>query len=262
MKLQSPSKGKWLFGCGISLLIVSCIVLLGVVQKLVYEPSTNLVLAAICFSILVMVGILSVLQGRKIKKFWRESPYAKQRELDINRFLSEVKKGNLGILKFTGMKPDLIRQREEEVLFMMPNINLIEHTTMVKVSGGGGISIAGFGLSSGVNSERQEGKSVLDNGKLTLTNNRLVFDGDRLTSETMLKDILVITPYSDGIGLKSRARERVQYFVIVKPKQCTARITCEGRGYEEPMNGEWLAAIIEGAIRSGENTEEVGEGEE
>ncbi|MQY67530.1 MAG: hypothetical protein GH159_04380 [Dehalococcoidia bacterium] len=261
MASKSSSKRGWPFGCGILLLIISGTLLLLVILELIDEPSSNVVIAVICFSILTILGILLILKGRQKDNVSNEMPHEnEQKEADINKLLSKVRRGNLGILKFTGIEPDLIRQRDEKVFFMMPNINLIEHTTMQKISGGGGISLAGFGLSSEVSSERQEVKEVLDNGKLTLTNNRLVFDGEKRSSETMLTDILVITPYSNGIGLKSGAREKVQYFVIVSPKQCTAQITCGERIYKEPINGKWLAAIIEGAIHSRENIEEVEEG--
>lgn len=232
-----------------------------VILELIDEPSSGLVIAVVCFSILVVIGVLLVLKGKQKKSSPYKTPVDKQREEAIREAFSKVKRGNIGIIKLAGIKPNLIMKKGEELVFLMSNISLMEHTATESVSGGGGISIYGFGFSNGVHSEKTEGKEVLDNGKLTLTNNRLVFDGEKRSSETMLTDTLMITPYSDGIGVKSRAREKVQYFVIESPEQCIAQITCGERIYKEPINGEWLAAIIEGAIHSGEYIEEIEGGE-
>lgn len=248
MSQHSSSNKSTRLGCGIVILVISIIFWL-----IALSDGTVGAGAAIFLSIITIAGVLLVLLGKRRSSVMRVSKYDEEkREANIEKMLNELRGGNIGVLKVTGMKSNLITRKGEEIIFMLPNIDLIGYISIDQISGGPGISIMGYGVSGGVKSEHIEEKRVLDNGALIITNERLVFDGEKRSRETILSDILSVTQYSDGIGIKSRAREEAQFYVIKNPDQCVLSFTCEERSYEEMMNGEWLASIIEGAIRKGE----------
>ncbi len=251
------------FIAGLILLIISLIVWLISIPTILEQPGIGLLSVTLVTIIPTIIGIMLIYVGRdKMKVPKGLDDNTRQKEEDRQHAMNEIKAGNISVLKFEGIESHLIMQRNEEIVLIMPHINFLEHSSVNQIYGGGGISlpfIGGVGLTSGIHSEVKEEMRVLDTGKLTLTNKRLVFDGEKRSGETILSDIIAIVPYKDGIGVKSRAREKVQYFVITKPKDSNMKITYNERIHEESINGEWLAAIIEGAIKSSAELSELEE---
>lgn len=256
MSKNSSSNKSTRLGCGLLLLIIS------VVFWLIALVDGSIGLGSSIFlSIMTITSILLMIVGKRkigrIVNIRGESKYEiKQREAGKEKLLCELKSGNIDKLKVAGMHSKVIMQKNEEMMLMLPEVDLIEYISRGEIKGGSGISVMGYGLTGGIHSEQKEEKRVLDNGVLVITNTRVVFDGGKRSSETIHSDILAVEPYSNGIAVKSRARDVVQYYTITNPERCTLKFTYEERTYEETINGEWLASIIEGAIRSGEKYQE------
>lgn len=59
-----------------------------------------------------------------------------------------------------------------------------------------------FYLQSGSNTTNAQILKLIDNGTLYLTNKRIIFAGDKKTSNIKIDKILEITPYSDGVEIR------------------------------------------------------------
>jgi len=192
---------------------------------------------------------------------WRRISYggisdAKQRELDIQAMLTDIKEGKIEPRKFICGNSPIILRANEECLVVLPNIELWEPRSVTRTFGGyGGPS---FRIAKGVSwrmgafgaqSESHEELRTIDKGILTVTNKRLIFTGTKRSTDLSIAKIMTVDPYTDGIAVKTSGRAKVQYFVGIQPKDFIAHITVNGQDYEEPFSGLWLACIIEGIAK-------------
>jgi len=181
---------------------------------------------------------------------------ANQREADIQAMLTDIKEGKIESGKFICANSPIIVKANEEPLVVLPNIELWEPRSVTRTFGGyGGPS---FRIAKGVSwrmgafgaqSESHEELRTIDKGTLTVTNKRLVFTGTKRTTDISIARIITVDPYTDGIAVKTSGRAKVQYFVGLYPKDFVAHITVNGREYNEPFSGLWLACIIEGIAK-------------
>lgn len=246
MKGQNTSSNKGTqLGCGVILLILSVFILS------IALGDGSIGTGTVVFVVFLgVIGILLIVTRRRQKKLQKDPDNNDEtRENDIENLLNEIKSGNVEKIRIYGAKTNLILRESENILFMMPHMDYSTFVSTNEIKGGSGIGIMGYSISGGIESKHSEERRILDNGALIITNDRLVFDGEKRSSETMLSDVLIITPYTDGVGIKSRGREEVQFFSITDPEECTLSFEIEERSYQELINGKWIAAMVEGAIK-------------
>lgn len=148
-------------------------------------------------------------------------------------FIEELKK-NKG---FTPISSSLILNKNEHVLLM-------EETTLyepqsVKYSRGGG---AGFRIAKGITIGRYAGTSetrkewrALDEGSVSLTNKRLIFDGTKENRTIKLDKVISVSPSSTSIELSIDGRAKGVIFPVNNSYIWTSAIHILKRA-ENPLN--------------------------
>lgn len=189
---------------------------------------------------------------------WKNIAYggvsdAKQKEIDMEQWMSQIKEGNIPI-RFEGREAPIILKKNEDLIFSFPNISLWEPRAVKKTSGGyGGPS---FRVAKGVyfrvggfqaKSKSHDELKNIDLGELTLTNKRLVFSGAKRSVNINIRKIISIEPYSDGIALRRTSKQKTEYFTNINQADLT--ITFEDRKYEEPFSGLILMYLIESLVK-------------
>jgi len=188
---------------------------------------------------------------------WKNIAYggmsdAKQKEADMEYWMTQLKEGNIPILM--GGEAPILLKKKEELIFGLPNIFLWEPRAVRRTTGGyGGPS---FRVAKGVyfrvggfraKSESDEELRTIDQGSLTLTNKRLVFSGAKRTINIDLRKIVSVEPYSDGIAIRREGKEKTQYFTGIDQAELT--INVGERVYKEPFSGLILMYLIEGLTK-------------
>jgi hypothetical protein len=182
----------------------------------------------------------------------------KQYEADMEQWLTALKEGKVSIKMICDSSP-LLLKRKEELQVVLPNMALWEPRSVRQSAGGyGGPSFriakgVSFRLGAfGAQSESHEELRVIDQGRFTLTNKRLIFSGAKRTVDINLNKLVSIEPYSDGIAVRTSGRQKTQYFVGIDPRQVAATVTIGNRVYQEPFNGLMLQYLIEGLVKQQE----------
>ncbi|UTB32100.1 MAG: zinc ribbon domain-containing protein [Methanobacterium sp. ERen5] len=176
---------------------------------------------------------------------------AKQKEKDANDFLMGMENGSIPI-KYTGQSP-VILKKDEMISIIMENISLQEPRAVrqthaayagptIRVAKGVSFRMGG----ASARSESHEEIKVIDNGKLILTNKRLIFIGTKRTVNIDLRKILAIVPYKDGIESQRENKQKPEYFTGTDKH--TINYTINGRSGTVPVYGNVLNAAIQGLI--------------
>lgn len=188
---------------------------------------------------------------------WKNIAYggmsdAKQKEADMEEWMTAIKEGRAPV-KFVGIPSPILFKKEEEIRCAIPSVSLREPRSVRTSSGSyGGPS---FRVAKGVyfrvgsfgsRSESHEEIKVIDEGILTLTNQRVVFSGQKRTLNIKLDKIISVEPYSNGIALRREGKQKTQY--LVWPKDIAKLdIDIDGRKYKEPFSGLIFKYLVEGA---------------
>lgn len=188
----------------------------------------------------------------------REAP----RKADMEEWMSLLRDGKVSV-KFAieGGRSEVVLKENEELQIVLPNMALWEARSVRTSSGGyGGPS---FRVAKGVSfrlgvfgshSSSYEDLTEVDRGRLTLTNQRLVFTGAKRTSDIKLTKIVSVEPYEDGIAVQASGRLKTQCFAGIDPTQMVTTITINERTYPVPFTGLILDCMIEGLIKKQEET--------
>ncbi|MTK63681.1 MAG: hypothetical protein F8N15_03925 [Methanobacterium sp.] len=181
----------------------------------------------------------------------KKQEIAKQKEKDANDFLMGLENGSIPI-KYTGQSP-VILKKDEVISIIMENINLQEPRAVRQTHaayGGPTIRVAkGVSFRMGgasARSESHEEIKVIDNGKLVLTNKRLLFIGTKRTVNIDLRKIMAIVPYKDGIESQRENKQKPEYFTGTD--RHALNYTINGRSGTVPIYGNVLKAAIQGLI--------------
>jgi len=184
---------------------------------------------------------------------WKNIAYgglsdARQREIDMERWLTRLKNGEVNFCM--NVESPIILKINETLIFSFPNISLWEPRS-VRRGGGAGTS---FRVAKGVRfrvggfqAESHEELRNIDQGHLTLTSKRLVFSGAKRAVSIPINKIISIDPFSDAISIRREGKERSQNFVGVNQGRVT--FTEGGREYQEPFSGPMIMYLIEGLIK-------------
>jgi len=189
---------------------------------------------------------------------WRNIAYggmsdAKQMEADIEYYLEQLKEGYIPSFDTTE-NPEIILKKNENFLLNINYVSLWEPRAVRTTKGGyGGPS---FRVAKGVyfrlgafnaRSESHEELREIDNGKLSLTDRRFIFSGDKRTVSIDIKKILSVHPYRDGVAIRKEGREKIQYFTGIN--KIFIKIQVGDRSYTEPLSGLVLMYLIEGLAK-------------
>ena len=188
-----------------------------------------------------------------------------QREADIGEYLALLRNGQVPTTIGTQSEASsVLLKSNEEVQILLPNIALWE-ARAVRISSGGyggpsfrvtrGVSFRVGAFSS--QSSSYSDLTQIDRGRLTVTNQRLVFSGLKRTSEVNLAKIVSIEPYSDGIAVQATGRTKTQCFVGIDAAPMPVKITMNERTYCEPFNGLILQYMIEGLAKRQQETRSI-----
>ena len=174
----------------------------------------------------------------------------RQREADMELWLSKLKEGEISIgMENVGEVP-IILKKNEKIELLLPNITLLEPRRVTTGGYGGPTVRVAKGLYFRVGAFRAQSHEEIkevDRGLLVLTNKRLVFLGDKRTSSIDLRKIVAVEPYRDGISVASERRKHPQYFIGVD--QMELNVTVGERSYVEPLTGLILMYLIEGLAK-------------
>lgn len=175
----------------------------------------------------------------------------KQREADMEVWLSQLKEGKISIgLAQQSTDIPIILKKNEKIELILPNLSLMEPRRVTTGGYGGPSMRVAKGLYFRVGAFRAQSHEEIkeiDNGLLALTNKRLVFLGDKRNANIDLKKIVAVEPYKDGIAVVTERRKRPQYFIGVDQDEIT--VTVEGRSYREPLTGLILMYLIDGLVK-------------
>jgi hypothetical protein len=109
---------------------------------------------------------------------------------------------------------DIVLKDGEFGIFQEPSI--LYESRSYRVFGGGGTDVAGIFIGGGA-SEAQQRLKQIDSGKIVLTNQRLVFDGQMENRVLNLKDVVSATPWTDAIEVGSSRKQKSQIYTVGNP---------------------------------------------
>ncbi|HWO41135.1 MAG TPA: hypothetical protein VNO43_04965 [Candidatus Eisenbacteria bacterium] len=116
--------------------------------------------------------------------------------------------------KLPAVSVDIVLKEGEVGIFQEPSI--LYETRAYRIYGGGGTRIRGIYIGGGASESHQRLRQI-DQGKLTLTNQRLVFDGQSENRATNLKDVISASPWSDAVEVSSSKRQKSQIYAVGNP---------------------------------------------
>lgn len=147
----------------------------------------------------------------------------------------------------------LLLKKNEHPILELENITLQEpRAVRVSRGGYGGTSIRiakGITLHTGGTRGRSESHDEIrniDNGKLLITNKRIMFLGSNRTTNIDINKIVSIEDYLDGIKIQRSNKQKPEYFIGVDNNSITINI--EGRQHNVLFNGEMIREIIIGRL--------------
>jgi len=85
-----------------------------------------------------------------------------------------------------------------------------------RLYGGGGTRIGRFSVGGGISESEQRVKQI-DQGTLTLTTKRLIFDGTTENRNVQLSQVMSVSPGSDAIEISTERRAKSQIYSVTNP---------------------------------------------
>ncbi len=116
--------------------------------------------------------------------------------------------------KLPAVSVEIVLKQGEVGIFQEPSI--LYETRPYRIYGGGGTRIRGIYIGGGASESHQRLRQI-DQGKLILTNQRLVFDGQSENRATNLKDIISASAWSDAVEISSSKRQKSQIYAVGNP---------------------------------------------
>jgi len=138
---------------------------------------------------------------------------------ETNAFLAKIKEQK----GLTPITTSILLKKEEDAYFQIDTI-LQETRAVRKYSGSGrgvGFRVAkgvyvGAGGRSGTSESHEEWRNI-DEGKLTLTNKRVIFDGVKENRVVPLEKIVSVNPWLDAIEISAENRKKSMLFPVENP---------------------------------------------
>ncbi len=148
--------------------------------------------------------------------------------------------------------PIMLKKGEDAILYYN-NISFREaravRSSVSRYAGTSGKAM-GIPLRTGMSASKSESHDeirTIDTGTLTVTTKRLVFAGNKKNVNLPLNKIMSMTPYSDGIAIRSENRQKTVYFVNVGGVNFNYNIG--GHKFKSEVNGTVLKCLIQGLLK-------------
>ena len=174
----------------------------------------------------------------------------KQEDIDINSWLTDARNGSVN---YADQYSPVILKKNERAILVLNGISFFEPRAVRNTRGSyGGASFRvakGVTLRTGSFSAKSMSHDELkkvDDGMLTLTNKRMIFTGNKRTTNIDLRKIIAIEPFKDGIASQRENKQKTEHFVGINNTNLS--ITANGRDYTLPVNCIVLKYMIEGLI--------------
>ncbi len=186
----------------------------------------------------------------------------RQRDADIVEWMASLRDGKVSVtLTSEGASSPVVLKEGEQLQLVLPDMALWEARAIRTTSGGyGGATIrvargvSLHGGSFGAQSSSYDDLTEVDHGRLTITNQRLVFTGARRTTDIKLTKIVSVAPYKEGIAVQASSRSKIQCFVGTDLGRMAAKVEVNERTYCEPITGLLLANMIDSLAKRQEET--------
>lgn len=136
---------------------------------------------------------------------------------------------------------EIVLKSGEVGIFQEPSI--LYESRSYRVFGGGGTRVAGIYIGGGA-SEAQQRLKEIDSGKIVLTNQRLVFDGQMENRVLNLKDVVSATPWTDAIEVGSSRKQKSQIYTVGNPLIWAPMIQMLARG-KLPISTEHTGSKVD-----------------
>jgi len=149
--------------------------------------------------------------------------------------------------------PIMLKKGEDAVIYYEGVTFREPRSVRVTKGGGGGTS---FRVSKGVtvHTGRKASKSEshyeiknIDIGTLTITTKRLVFTGSKKNVNIPLKKIISLTPYSNGIAVRTENKQKTQYFVNLNG--VTFNYNMSNYQFKTDVDATVLQCLIQGLLK-------------
>ena len=185
------------------------------------------------------------LNDQQAKEFMRKL----EEQSDIARatWLNDLRRGQLFPID---NNPPIMLKKNERAVFSINNISLSENRSVRTGSYGGsrvrvakGISVGGGSFKS----QSHEELTVIDNGTLILTNQRMVFVGKTHSSDIPLKKIVSIEPYKNAIVIGKEGKAKSQQ--IAGTDKSFFNVTISNKTWKIPVYGIVIQAMVEGLTK-------------
>lgn len=148
--------------------------------------------------------------------------------------------------------PIMLKKGEEAILYY-ENVSFREaravRNSVSRYAGTSGKAM-GIPLRSGMSATKSESHDeirAIDTGTLTVTTKRLVFTGKIKNVNIPLNKIMSMTPYTDGIAVRSENKQKTQYFVNIGGVNFNYNIG--GHKFKSEVNGTVLKCLIQGLLK-------------
>jgi hypothetical protein len=175
---------------------------------------------------LLIFGIIVFAVGVLMWIFWRHQEEARADRLaavhaEAEEFVERARRG------LTPINTRLILKKNEHA-FLEEESTLFE-TRAYRVYGGGGTRIKGIYIGGGASESHQRLKEI-DRGTLTLTNQRLVFDGSHENRNLQLSQVMSVSPWRDAIEVSTQRRAKSQVYSVANPLIWSAMVEAIAAG--------------------------------
>jgi hypothetical protein len=165
---------------------------------------------------LVVALLMLLVGGGVVAAFWRSASHStqvRQEHLErLNREADEwVARVNRGI---TPISTRLILKNDEHAI--LEEGSTLFESRAYRVYGGAGTRIGRVYVGGGVSESQQRVKEI-DQGTLTLTTKRLIFDGTHENRNVQLSQVLSVNPWSDAIEISTARRAKSQIYTVANP---------------------------------------------
>ena len=143
-------------------------------------------------------------------------------------------------------------KKEEEAVFCIPQVQLFEaRAVSTRQSAGMSVRIVKgvYGRSGTSESVSRDELKYVDSGICTLTNQRIVFSGEKRTHSIMLRKIIFTTSTSvGGIAVNYEGRQKTLHFFFPQVEMPELRISPERVDTNVTLTQNMIHACIEGAL--------------
>jgi len=127
---------------------------------------------------------------------------------EADAFIAEARRG------LEPIRTHLILKDGEHAV--LEEASALMETRAYRVYGGGGTRIGGVYVGGGVSESRQRFK-LIDEGTLTLTTKRLIFDGTQENRTVQLSQVVSVNPWADAIEVSTERRMKSQVYRVENP---------------------------------------------